>query len=100
MQDRVLEYTQKKTSIDDRIQTYLTTNEESRTEIEEQMNLQERTAKELFQRNTLMKMKQTDDDEKMNSFEYLLIVTDHSLNSRGQNTRGRHRPSNRRGGRR
>ena len=99
MQDRVVEYLQK-TSIDERIQTYIAANEDSKTEIEEQMNAQDRTAKELFERNTLMKLKQTDDDEKMNTFEYLLKFSDHSLNSRGQSSRGRIRASHRRGGRR
>ena len=92
MQDRVAEYNEKKLAIDRTIEEYLTSHEDARTDTEEKMASQERTLRETFQRNTLFKMKDTDEKEKMNSFEYLITFTDSSLNYQG----GRSRPHNRR----
>ena len=64
MQDRVAEYQQKKTAIDEKIEEFLTTHEDVRTTIAERMQLQERTLQETFQRYTLNKMKESDDQEK------------------------------------
>ena len=63
------------------------------------MQSQERTLRETFQRNTLNKMKESDDLEKMNSFEYLLKFTSESLNYRGNSSRTRNRRAPRRQGR-
>ena len=98
MQDRVAEYQQKKTAIDEKIEEYLTTHEDVRTTTTEKMQLQERTLRETFQRNMLNKMKESDDQEKMNSFEYLLKFSD-SLNYRGRSSRTRNRRAPRRQGR-
>ena len=94
MKDRVTEYNEKKFAIDQTIEEYLSSHEDLREDIEEKKASQERTLLETFQRNTLSKMKETDDKEKMNSFEYLLKYTDSSssLNYRG----GRSRPPHRR----
>ena len=94
MNDRVAEYNEKKLVIDQTIEEYLTSHEDTREDTTEKMASQERTLRETFQRNTLSKMKETDEKEKMNSFEYLLKYTDSSssLNYRG----GRSRPHNRR----
>ena len=104
MRDRVLEQTEKKTSIDQKIQEHLALHEEARSDVEEKMTFQDRTLLETFQRNTLMKMKETDNQEKMNSFEYLVkftTTTDSSLNYRGNHSRPRNRRPSRkpRGGR-
>lgn len=98
MNERVDEYKQKKTSIDEKIEEYLTTHEDVRTTITERMQTQERTLRETFQRNTLNKMKESDNTEKMNSFEYLLKFSD-SLNYRGGSSRSRNRRAPRRQGR-
>ena len=91
MQDRVTEYNEKKLVIDQAIEEYLTSHEDAREDIEAKMATQERTLRETFQRNTLAKMKESDDKEKMNSFEYLLKYTDNSLNYQGRPSR----PNNR-----
>ena len=90
MQDRVAEYQQKKEEIDAKVEEYMTTNEETRTSITERMQSQERTLRDTFQRNTLNKMKESDSQEKMNSYEYLLKFSD-SLNYRGNGSRTRNR---------
>ena len=95
MQDRVAEYKQKKATIDEKIEEYLTIHEDNRTMITDKMQSQERTLRETFQRNTLNKMKESDNQEKMNSFEYLLKFSD-SLNYRGNSSRSRNRRAPRR----
>ena len=101
MRDRVAEYQEKKALIDKKIEDHLNIHEDARTEIEARITSQDRTLKETFERNTLTKMKQTDNEEKMHSYEYLLKFTDNnSLNYRGNSSRTRHRkPSRNRGGR-
>ena len=101
MQDRVAEYTEKKNVIDQRIADYLVANEDEKTDMEEKMETQSRTIKESFERNTLMKMRKSDDDEKMTTFEYLVKISDNSnsLNYRGRSSRERRRPSRPRGSR-
>ena len=100
MKDRVLEYSEKKAAIDQRIQDHLVAHEDERPDIEARMTTQSRTLQELFERNTLSKLKETDDQEKKKSFEYLLKYTDSSLNYRGDNPRTRNRkPQRKRGGR-
>ena len=93
MHDRVADYKEKKAAIDQKIEEYLTSHEEVRAETEAKMSSQERTLRETFQRNTLTKMKETDEQEKMNSYEYLLKYTDSrdSLNYRGKYSRPRNR---------
>ena len=92
MRDRVNEHTEKKTAIDQKIQEHLALHEDARTDIEQKMTFQDKSLRETFQRNSLTKMKESDNQEKMNSFEYLVKYTDSSLNSRGSHSR----PSNRR----
>lgn len=90
MEDRVLEYTEKKNSIDQKIEEYLTSNQDKRDSIEQQMGNQIKSVKDNFERNTMTKLRKTDDGEKMNSFEYLLTVAENdSLNYRGQSSRAR-----------
>ena len=94
MEDRVAEWTEKKNELDRRIEEYLITNEEKRADTERQMETQVRTIKENFERTSLAKLKKSDDDEKLKSFEYLVKVTDNSndaLNYRGQSSRARQR---------
>ncbi len=93
MEDRVTEYTEKKNSIDQTIEEYLASNPDKRTNIEQQMGNQLRSVKDNHERNTMAKLKKTDDDEKMNSFEYLITVAESndSLNYRGQSSRARMR---------
>ena len=68
----------------------LISNQEKRVTIEQQMVNQIRSVKDNFERNTMTKLKNTDDGEKMNSFEYLVTVADNdSLNYRGQSSRAR-----------
>ena len=98
MKDRVTELNEKKTEIDQKIEEYLATHENARTEIQEKMTSQDRTLRETFQRNSLQKMKEADNQEKMNSFEYLLKITDTSLNYRGNSPWGRNRRAPRRRG--
>ena len=96
MQDRVLEYTEKKNAIDGRITEFLTNHEENRTEVEQQMTHQDRSTKEIFERNTMTKLKKTDDEEKMNTYEYLITVAENeALNYRGQSSRSRRRAGRR-----
>ena len=101
MRDRAEEYKEKKAMIDKKIEDHLTTHEDDRAEIETRKTSQDRTLKETFERNTLTKMKETDNDEKMNSYEYLLKFTDNSsLNFRGNGSRTcNRRPSRNRRGR-
>ena len=100
MKDRVAEYEQKKAKIDEKIEEYLTTHEDVRTTITDRMQSQERTLRDTFHRNTLNKMKESDDKEKMNSFEYLLkFSSQDSLNYRGSSSRTRNRRAPRRQGR-
>ena len=100
MEDRVVEWTEKKNELDQRFEEYLSANEEKRTDIERQMEAQVRTIKENFERTSLAKLKKTDDDEKLKSFEYLLKVSNNSndaLNYRGQSSRTRPRRGRGRG---
>ena len=85
MNDRVAEYKEKKLFIDWTIEEHLRSHEDTREDTTEKMTTQERTLRDTFQRNTLSKMKETDEKEKMNSYEYLLKYTDSSssLNYRG-----------------
>ena len=100
MRDRVLEYSEKKAAIDQRIEDYLANHEDNRPDIETRMTSQSRTLQEQFECNSLSKLKETDDQEKIKSFEYLLKFTDNSLNYRGDSSRTRNRrPPRRRGGR-
>ena len=99
MQDRVAEFKQKRDAIEEKIEGYLTTHEDDRTSITERMQTQERTLRDTFQRNSLNKMKEFDNQEKMNSFEYLLKFTSDSLNFRGNASRARNRRAPRRRGR-
>ena len=91
MQDRVTELTERKNAIDQRIEDYLASNEDERTDVEEKMTTQCRVIKEGFERNTLMKIRKADEDEKMITFEYLLKVSDNSnsLNYRGKGPKDR-----------
>ena len=90
MEDRASECTEKKNTLDQKIEEYLTSNEERRAAIEQQMSHQVRSTKENFERNTMAKLKKTDDTEKMNSYEYLITVAENdSLNYRGPNSRVR-----------
>ena len=92
MEERVLEYTEKKNSIEQGINEFLATNEERRTEIDQRMATQVRSVKDIFERNTMAKIKNTDDEEKMNTFEYLITVAENdSLNYRGQSSHTRRR---------
>ena len=94
MEDRVAEWTEKKNTLDQQIEEYLTTHEDKRSTIEQQMSHQVRATKDNFERNTMTKLKKTDDAEKMNSYEYLITVADNnsdSLNYRGQSSRSRMR---------
>ena len=98
MEDRVVEWAEKKNQIDQRIEEFLTANEEKRTDVERQMETQTRSIKENFERTSLVRLKKTDDEEKLKSFEYLVKIADNSndsLNYRGQSSRARQR----RGGR-
>ena len=91
MLDCAAEYKEKKALIEQKIEEHLTTHEDTRTEIEARMSTQDRTLRETFERNTMTKMKQNDDEEKMQTFEYLLKFTDNgSLNYRGNSLRTRH----------
>ena len=102
MQDRVVELTEKKNSIDARITEYLAGNESEQTEVEEKMTAQCKTIRESYERNSMMKMKKSDDDEKMTTFEYLVKFSDNtnnSLNYRGRSSQDRRRPSRTHGGR-
>ena len=96
MTDRVTEYTEKKNLIDARIEEYLTLNEDKRTDIENQMTTQVRSTKDNFERKTITFMKNIDNEEKMNSYEYLIKVSDGPLNFRGQSSRSRPRGKSRR----
>ena len=98
MKDRVAEYEQRKAKINEKIEEYLTTHEDVRTTITDRMQSQERTLRDTFHRNTLNLMKESDNKEKMNSFEYLLKFSD-SLNYRGSSSRTRNRRAPRRQGR-
>ena len=91
MEDRVIEHTELKNSIDLQIQEYLSSNESKRDPIEQQMGNQIKSVKESFERNTMVKLKKTDEEEKMHSFEYLITVADNndSLNYRGRGSRAR-----------
>ena len=96
MQDRTVEYLEKKAAIDQRIEEYIANHEEKRAEIEQRVTHQDRSVKEIFDRNTMAKLKKTDDEEKMNSYEYLITVAENdSLNYRGQSSRSRRRPGRR-----
>ena len=97
MQDRVVEFNEKKVAIDQKIEEYLSSHEDARADTEARIASQERTLRETFQRNSLTKMKESDEQEKMNSFEYLLKYTDSrdSLNYRGNNSRPRNRRASR-----
>ena len=57
MEDRVVEWTEKKNELDQRFEEYLSANEEKRTDIERQMEAQVRTIKENFERTSLAKLK-------------------------------------------
>ena len=78
MRDRIEEYTEKKRRIETSIQEYIASNEEKRGDIENKMSTQSRMTKEKFNRTTLRKLKQTDDQEKMNCQEYLITVAEES----------------------
>ncbi len=78
MRDRIEEYTEKKHRIETSIQEYIASNEEKRGDIENKMSAQSRMTKEKFNRTTLRKLKQTDDQEKMNCQEYLITVAEES----------------------
>ena len=92
MEDRVADWTEKKNYIDHVIEEFLKGNEDQRTEVEQKLATQSRVIKETFDRTTMAKLKKTDDDEKMKSFEYLIKTTDNdSLNYRGQSSRSRRR---------
>ena len=59
------------------------------------MTTQCRIIRESFERNTLMKMRKSDNEEKMTKFEYLLKVSENnsnSLNYRGKGPKDRWKP--------
>ena len=96
MQDKTTEYLEKKAAIDQRIKEYVANHEGKRAEIEQRITHQDRSVKEIFDRNTMAKLKKTDDEEKMNSYEYLITVAENdSLNYRGQSSRSRRRAGRR-----
>ena len=97
MRDNVQNWTERKRKIDEKLEEFLTLNEDQRPELSEKMAKQDTQCSDEFDKG-FAKMKRTDDEEKLSLTELLLKTDDNkedadtSNNYRGQpSTRGRRR---------
>ena len=95
MQDRLTEFNEKKRKLDEKIDIFLQQNEDSRLEIQEQVQAIDRKAREEYERDKLSLMKKTDEEEKRTTNEYLISFQGEERDSSSQrenskNSRGRY----------
>ena len=80
MQDRLIEFNEKKSILDTKIEEFLKRNEDSRENIVQRMQKMETKTREEYERDKLSLMKRTDAEEKRFLTEYLLIFHGEEIN--------------------
>ena len=97
MQDRIIEFNEKKLKLDEKIEEFLKRNENYREEITQSVQRMDTEAREEYERDKLSFMKQTDAEEKRFLTEYLLKFEGEDTNTRSNKSKNlRGQPSNRR----